>query len=99
MSTQPAPLQAHCVHPQVCVLVSLYNSIIITWSLSYLSNSFTYPLPWDEHPLVRNINNTGEEGREGARRAQGGRGAGERETGRESQGCAHQTALKSQNSE
>ncbi|XP_043293066.1 orphan sodium- and chloride-dependent neurotransmitter transporter NTT5-like [Cervus canadensis] len=42
----------------VCVLVSLYNSIIITWSLSYLSNSFSYPLPWDERPLVRNINVT-----------------------------------------
>ncbi|KAJ1073470.1 hypothetical protein K5549_018507, partial [Capra hircus] len=42
----------------VCILVSLYNSIIITWSLSYLSNSFRYPLPWDECPLVRNINVT-----------------------------------------
>ncbi|KAF4011227.1 hypothetical protein G4228_002729 [Cervus hanglu yarkandensis] len=42
----------------VCILVSLYNSIIITWSLSYLSNSFSYPLPWDERPLVRNINVT-----------------------------------------
>uniref|UniRef100_G3MWQ9 Transporter n=2 Tax=Bos TaxID=9903 RepID=G3MWQ9_BOVIN len=40
----------------VCILVSLYNSIIITWSLSYLSNSFRYPLPWDKCPLVRNIN-------------------------------------------
>ncbi|XP_020741349.1 orphan sodium- and chloride-dependent neurotransmitter transporter NTT5-like isoform X10 [Odocoileus virginianus] len=53
-----ASVLAHCVHPQVCVLVSLYNSIIITWSLSYLSNSFSYPLPWDERPLVRNINVT-----------------------------------------
>ncbi|XP_065775459.1 orphan sodium- and chloride-dependent neurotransmitter transporter NTT5-like [Muntiacus reevesi] len=42
----------------VCVLVSLYNSIIITWSLSYLSNSFSYPLPWDERPLGRNTNVT-----------------------------------------
>ncbi|XP_070627553.1 orphan sodium- and chloride-dependent neurotransmitter transporter NTT5-like isoform X1 [Bos indicus] len=42
----------------VCILVSLYNSIIITWSLSYLSNSFRYPLPWDKCPLVRNINVT-----------------------------------------
>ena len=74
MSTQPAPLQAHCVHPQVCVLVSLYNSIIITWSLSYLSNSFTYPLPWDEHPLVRNINNTGEEGERGGPQSPGRQG-------------------------
>ncbi|XP_024835020.1 orphan sodium- and chloride-dependent neurotransmitter transporter NTT5-like isoform X2 [Bos taurus] len=36
----------------VCILVSLYNSIIITWSLSYLSNSFRYPLPWDKCPLT-----------------------------------------------
>eukprot|EP00069_Balaena_mysticetus_P009734 bmy_06392T0 len=42
----------------VCILVSLYNSVIITWSLSYLGNSFGRPLPWDKCPLVKNINVT-----------------------------------------
>ncbi|XP_023505877.1 orphan sodium- and chloride-dependent neurotransmitter transporter NTT5-like isoform X10 [Equus caballus] len=42
----------------VCILVSLYNSVIIVWSLSYLSHSFDHPLPWNECPLVKNINVT-----------------------------------------
>ncbi|XP_070080807.1 orphan sodium- and chloride-dependent neurotransmitter transporter NTT5-like isoform X16 [Equus caballus] len=43
---------------EVCILVSLYNSVIIVWSLSYLSHSFDHPLPWNECPLVKNINVT-----------------------------------------
>ncbi|XP_072822745.1 orphan sodium- and chloride-dependent neurotransmitter transporter NTT5-like isoform X2 [Vicugna pacos] len=39
----------------VCIMVSLYNSIITTWSLSYLGNSFHHPLPWDQCTLVKNI--------------------------------------------
>ena len=74
ISTHPAPPQAHRVHPQVCILVSLYNSIIITGSLSYLSNSFRYPLPWDKCPLVRNINVTGEEREGEAQQSQGRQG-------------------------
>ena len=54
--------------------MSLYNSIIITWSLFYLSNSFSYPLPWDERPLVRSINDTGEEGETGGPQGPGRQG-------------------------
>uniref|UniRef100_H0XMS4 Transporter n=1 Tax=Otolemur garnettii TaxID=30611 RepID=H0XMS4_OTOGA len=43
----------------VCILVSLYNSSIVSWSLFYLSNSFRHPLPWDHCPQVKNINVTG----------------------------------------
>ncbi|XP_053464097.1 sodium-dependent neutral amino acid transporter B(0)AT2-like [Nycticebus coucang] len=43
----------------VCILVSWYNSSIVSWSLFYLSNSFRHPLPWDHCPLVKNINVTG----------------------------------------
>ncbi|XP_027475912.2 orphan sodium- and chloride-dependent neurotransmitter transporter NTT5-like isoform X3 [Zalophus californianus] len=42
----------------VCILMSLYNSIIITWSLSYLGNSFDNSLPWNQCPLVKTINVT-----------------------------------------
>ncbi|XP_047383174.1 orphan sodium- and chloride-dependent neurotransmitter transporter NTT5-like [Sciurus carolinensis] len=42
----------------VCILVSLYNSAILSWSLFYLGNSFDYPLPWNYCPLVKNINVT-----------------------------------------
>nr|XP_012609929.1 orphan sodium- and chloride-dependent neurotransmitter transporter NTT5-like isoform X1 [Microcebus murinus]XP_012609930.1 orphan sodium- and chloride-dependent neurotransmitter transporter NTT5-like isoform X1 [Microcebus murinus]XP_012609931.1 orphan sodium- and chloride-dependent neurotransmitter transporter NTT5-like isoform X1 [Microcebus murinus] len=42
----------------VCTLMSLYNSTVVSWSLSYLSNSFSYPLPWDYCPLVKNISVT-----------------------------------------
>lgn len=67
----PCSLQGPCLHParpsgplcprQVCIFVSLYNSIIISWSLSYLGNSFYHPLPWNECPLLHTINFTGEE--------------------------------------
>ncbi|XP_021536760.1 orphan sodium- and chloride-dependent neurotransmitter transporter NTT5-like [Neomonachus schauinslandi] len=42
----------------VCILMSLYKSIIITWSLSYLGNSFANFLPWNQCPLVKTINVT-----------------------------------------
>ncbi|XP_041590338.1 sodium-dependent neutral amino acid transporter B(0)AT2-like [Vulpes lagopus] len=42
----------------VCILISLYNSIIITWSISYLGNSFDNSLPWNQCPLVKTINVT-----------------------------------------
>ncbi|KAM7058629.1 orphan sodium- and chloride-dependent neurotransmitter transporter NTT5-like [Molossus nigricans] len=42
----------------VCILVSLYNSIIISWSLSYLGNSFYHALPWDQCPLATDFNVT-----------------------------------------
>ncbi|XP_046935095.1 orphan sodium- and chloride-dependent neurotransmitter transporter NTT5-like [Lynx rufus] len=38
--------------------MSLYNSIIITWSLSYLANSFDNSLPWNQCPLVKTTNVT-----------------------------------------
>ncbi|XP_053771442.1 orphan sodium- and chloride-dependent neurotransmitter transporter NTT5 isoform X2 [Desmodus rotundus] len=34
----------------VCVLVSLYHSVIISWSFDYLGRSFHHPLPWTECP-------------------------------------------------
>ncbi|KAK1329960.1 hypothetical protein QTO34_010144 [Cnephaeus nilssonii] len=46
--------QAHYVHPQVCIMVSVYNSIIITWCFCFLSNSFYHPLPWTHCPLFNN---------------------------------------------
>ena len=73
VSTHPTP-QAHYVHPQVCILVSLYNSIIITWSLSYLGNSFGHPLPWDKCPLVKNSNVTSEEREREGQQSQGRQG-------------------------
>ncbi|XP_044903154.1 orphan sodium- and chloride-dependent neurotransmitter transporter NTT5-like isoform X1 [Felis catus] len=42
----------------VCILMSLYNSVIITWSLSYLANSFDNSLPWNHCPLVKTTNVT-----------------------------------------
>ncbi|XP_047648314.1 orphan sodium- and chloride-dependent neurotransmitter transporter NTT5-like isoform X2 [Phacochoerus africanus] len=42
----------------VCTLVSLYNSSIITWSLSYLGNSFDHPLPWNQCPPMKSTNVT-----------------------------------------
>ncbi|XP_045296533.1 orphan sodium- and chloride-dependent neurotransmitter transporter NTT5-like isoform X2 [Leopardus geoffroyi] len=42
----------------VCILMSLYNSVIITWSLSYLANSFGNSLPWNQCPLVKTTNVT-----------------------------------------
>ncbi|KAG8521420.1 LOW QUALITY PROTEIN: Orphan sodium- and chloride-dependent neurotransmitter transporter NTT5 [Galemys pyrenaicus] len=44
-------------HPSV--LVTLYNSIIIAWSLYYLVSSFNHPLPWDHRPLLKPSNNSG----------------------------------------
>ncbi|KAM5133557.1 orphan sodium- and chloride-dependent neurotransmitter transporter NTT5-like [Callospermophilus lateralis] len=42
----------------VCMLMSLYNSAVLSWSLYYLANSFDHPLPWDYYPLVKNISVT-----------------------------------------
>lgn len=62
--------------------MSLYNSIILTWSISYLGNSFDNSLPWNQCPLVKTINVTGEErereGQQGHGR-QGHQGARDRE--------------------
>lgn len=50
------------------MLMSLSNSIIIAWSLSYLGHSFHHPLPWSQCPLLKNISVTGEQReREGER--------------------------------
>lgn len=46
---------ASCV---VCFFVALYYNVIISWSLLYFSNSFQYPLPWEECPLVKNASHT-----------------------------------------
>ncbi|XP_076789945.1 orphan sodium- and chloride-dependent neurotransmitter transporter NTT5-like isoform X4 [Arvicanthis niloticus] len=37
------------------VLVILYNSALVSWSLFYLVQSFDYPLSWDHCPLVENF--------------------------------------------
>ncbi|XP_059009403.1 orphan sodium- and chloride-dependent neurotransmitter transporter NTT5-like [Mustela lutreola] len=42
----------------VCILISLYHSVIITWSISYLGNSFDNSLPWNQCPPVKTINVT-----------------------------------------
>ncbi|KAL1769326.1 orphan sodium-and chloride-dependent neurotransmitter transporter NTT5-like [Sigmodon hispidus] len=41
-----------------CVLVSLYNSALIAWSLFYLGQSFDFPPPWEICPMVENISVT-----------------------------------------
>ncbi|EPQ15978.1 Orphan sodium- and chloride-dependent neurotransmitter transporter NTT5 [Myotis brandtii] len=46
---------AHYVHPQVCIIVSMYNSVIISWSFYYLGNSFYHPLPWTQCPVLNNV--------------------------------------------
>ncbi|XP_036108965.1 sodium-dependent neutral amino acid transporter B(0)AT2 isoform X2 [Molossus molossus] len=46
---------ASCV---VCFFVALYYNVIISWSLLYFSNSFQYPLPWEECPLAKNASHT-----------------------------------------
>ncbi|XP_059134954.1 orphan sodium- and chloride-dependent neurotransmitter transporter NTT5 isoform X2 [Peromyscus eremicus] len=38
-----------------CVLVSLYNSVLISWSLIYLGQSFVNPPPWSYCPVVGNV--------------------------------------------
>ncbi|XP_060030142.1 orphan sodium- and chloride-dependent neurotransmitter transporter NTT5-like isoform X2 [Erinaceus europaeus] len=35
----------------VCFLVTLYNSIVVTWTFSYLISSFSSPVPWGYCPL------------------------------------------------
>ncbi|XP_018412764.1 PREDICTED: sodium-dependent neutral amino acid transporter SLC6A17 [Nanorana parkeri] len=42
---------ASCV---VCFFVGLYYNVIIGWSIFYFFQSFQYPLPWNECPLVEN---------------------------------------------
>ncbi|XP_031242444.1 orphan sodium- and chloride-dependent neurotransmitter transporter NTT5-like isoform X3 [Mastomys coucha] len=42
-----------------CVLVVLYNSALVSWSLFYLGQSFDYPLPWQHCPLVENLSVAG----------------------------------------
>lgn len=92
VSTLFAP-QAHCVRPQVCILISVYNSIIMSWTFSYLGNSFYYPLPWNQCSMVKNTNATGEERERGGHQGQGRLGhrgtrdrAGEPKEGGESRG-------------
>lgn len=41
--------------PQACALVILYNSALVSWSLYYLGQSFDYPTPWENCPLVKNF--------------------------------------------
>ncbi|XP_032751931.1 sodium-dependent neutral amino acid transporter B(0)AT2-like isoform X2 [Rattus rattus] len=38
-----------------CALVILYNSALVSWSLFYLGQSFDYPTPWENCPLVKNF--------------------------------------------
>ncbi|XP_036599273.1 orphan sodium- and chloride-dependent neurotransmitter transporter NTT5 [Trichosurus vulpecula] len=38
----------------VCFLMSVYYNIFIAWSIFYLSNSFQYPLPWNQCPVLMN---------------------------------------------
>ncbi|XP_021023166.1 orphan sodium- and chloride-dependent neurotransmitter transporter NTT5-like isoform X2 [Mus caroli] len=42
-----------------CVLVVLYNSALVSWSLFYLGQSFDYPLPWQNCPLIENLSMVG----------------------------------------
>ncbi|XP_076987308.1 orphan sodium- and chloride-dependent neurotransmitter transporter NTT5-like isoform X2 [Tamandua tetradactyla] len=42
----------------VCIWTSLYNSAIVSWSLSYLGHSFSHHLSWSHCPLVQNSNDT-----------------------------------------
>ncbi|XP_020859460.1 orphan sodium- and chloride-dependent neurotransmitter transporter NTT5 [Phascolarctos cinereus] len=52
------------IHPQlwgmglacslVCFLVSVSYNMFIAWSIFYLSNSFQYPLPWNQCPASMN---------------------------------------------
>ncbi|XP_075766136.1 sodium-dependent neutral amino acid transporter SLC6A17 isoform X2 [Pelodiscus sinensis] len=38
----------------VCFFVGLYYNVIIGWSIFYFFQSFQYPLPWSECPVVTN---------------------------------------------
>nr|XP_027776145.1 orphan sodium- and chloride-dependent neurotransmitter transporter NTT5-like [Marmota flaviventris] len=38
----------------VCIIVGLYFSIVISWNLFYLVQSFQFPLPWTLCPSLRN---------------------------------------------
>ncbi|XP_006898795.1 PREDICTED: orphan sodium- and chloride-dependent neurotransmitter transporter NTT5-like [Elephantulus edwardii] len=38
----------------VCFVRSLYSNVMNCWSLFYFVQSFTFPLPWDMCPLVKN---------------------------------------------
>nr|KAF6370590.1 solute carrier family 6 member 15 [Myotis myotis] len=38
----------------VSLFVSLYYNVIIGWSVFYFSQSFQFPLPWDNCPMVKN---------------------------------------------
>ncbi|KAF3696804.1 Sodium-dependent neutral amino acid transporter SLC6A17 [Channa argus] len=38
----------------VCGFVGLYYNVIIGWSIFYFFQSFQYPLPWAECPILRN---------------------------------------------
>lgn len=47
------------------MLVSLYNSALISWNLLYLGQSFDYPPPWEQCKMTSHIhritNRTGKE--------------------------------------
>uniref|UniRef100_A0A8D0DZ33 Transporter n=1 Tax=Salvator merianae TaxID=96440 RepID=A0A8D0DZ33_SALMN len=38
----------------VCLFVGLYYNVIIGWSIFYFFQSFQYPLPWSECPILKN---------------------------------------------
>ncbi|KAF5925927.1 hypothetical protein HPG69_000418 [Diceros bicornis minor] len=38
----------------VCIIVGLYYSVLMAWSLFYLAQSFQSPLPWAWCPLLKN---------------------------------------------
>ncbi|XP_006774778.1 PREDICTED: sodium-dependent neutral amino acid transporter B(0)AT2 [Myotis davidii] len=42
----------------VSLFVGLYYNVIIGWSVFYFSQSFQFPLPWDNCPLVKNATHT-----------------------------------------
>ncbi|KAM5133556.1 orphan sodium- and chloride-dependent neurotransmitter transporter NTT5-like [Callospermophilus lateralis] len=44
----------------VCIIVGLYFSIVISWNLFYLVQSFQSPLPWTLCPSLRNSSDLGE---------------------------------------
>lgn len=56
------------------MLMSFYNSAILSWSLFYLGNSFDNPLPWNFCPVVKNPNVTGEQREREGHQGQGDRG-------------------------